>query len=246
VKTRQLPAGPEPTERADRRGRGRHDSAFESLAEYVGTTADSWPKRNAASSRCSPPTIRTSDDRVVSGARKGKHMRPSELDWEERLALATQIDEKRVDVQHSLDAYDDQLTAATQHAQRIATGIGSAVNAMFGGTTPQERQESTTSRRMKIAAYLGCGASCHHVRNDTAGPQPLLVNLALRRVDCERCSRTIRKPPPDETDRCDWCGSRGHTTFTPTLITSSALVFMGDACETCARALGVYEEDGDE
>jgi hypothetical protein len=85
------------------------------------------------------------------------------------------------------------------------------------------------------AAVLGCpGRLCCHLRR--GGPQPALAHLPLRRVDCLRCAGTIRRPPPEDADRCDVCGRHGVTTFTP-IVASRGPVTIGDACSDCARAL---------
>lgn len=76
---------------------------------------------------------------------------------------------------------------------------------------------------------------CVHLRRAPA--QPGVAGLALHRIDCHRCIRTVRKPPEGEADRCDWCGTRGVTTFWPLHYTLGTILVGGDACEGCAMAL---------
>jgi hypothetical protein len=56
-----------------------------------------------------------------------------------------------------------------------------------------------------VAVVLGSEAWCCHLKR--GGPQPAVIRLPLRRADCSRCSQTLRKPPANEDDRCDVCGS---------------------------------------
>lgn len=62
--------------------------------------------------------------------------------------------------------------------------------------------------------------------------------LPVRRIDCQRCSATYRRPPADEADRCDLCGSRGITEFWPLRVAVAYWIVLGDTCQPCAHELG--------
>jgi hypothetical protein len=91
-----------------------------------------------------------------------------------------------------------------------------------------------------LAATLDCTTVCVHVRR--GGPRPAFVRLPLRRVDCSRCMDTVRRPPPDEADRCDVCGDRGVVTFVPFAVRQGPALVVGDACSDCAAVLGIVQE----
>ena len=53
-------------------------------------------------------------------------------------------------------------------------------------------------------------------------------------------SATIRRPPPDEADRCDVCGARGVVTFVPFAMRQGPALVIGDACPDCAACSGSF------
>ena len=91
-----------------------------------------------------------------------------------------------------------------------------------------------------LAALLDSPAACCHLKR--GGPQPAIVRLPLRRFDCGRCVRTLRRPRPDEADRCDVCGARGVVTFVPFAMRMGPALVLGDACPDCADVLGIRQE----
>ncbi len=137
----------------------------------------------------------------------------------------------------------DQLGAATEDAHRLAHRLEDALRVVEpgrwhaahncdGGLEPSIAAEAEA----RILAALGaCTHVCSHLRR--GGPQPAWVSLALHRVDCVRCCQTIRKPPPGDADRCDFCGRHGVTTFFPLAFQRGPMVVHGDACPGCAAAL---------
>jgi hypothetical protein len=98
---------------------------------------------------------------------------------------------------------------------------------------------SDTVRAYLLAATLDCTTVCIHLRR--GGPRPAFVQLPLRRVDCDRCAATIRRPPPDEADRCDVCTRRGVVTFVPFALRQGPALVIGDACPDCADVLGIRQ-----
>jgi hypothetical protein len=95
-------------------------------------------------------------------------------------------------------------------------------------------------KALLLAAVFDCTTICVHLRR--GGPQPAFVRLPLRRIDCERCAGTVRRPPPDEADRCDVCGARGVVTFVPLVANHGPALVLGDACSDCADELGIVRE----
>ena len=137
----------------------------------------------------------------------------------------------------------DQLAAAGSEARALHDRIGAALPIMQPGRQWYHRTEprpSTGARAYLLAAVLDCTIVCVHIRR--GGPRPAFVQLALRRVDCERCIRTPRRPPLDEADRCDVCGVRGVVTFVPFAAHHGPALVMGDACPSCADVLGIRQE----
>jgi hypothetical protein len=118
--------------------------------------------------------------------------------------------------------------------------IGAALPILQPDRHWRQRIEVTPSDNVRahiLAAVLDCLDVCVHLRR--GGPQPAFVQLPLRRIDCTRCVRTLRRPPPDEADRCDVCGTRGVMTFTPFACHHGPALVTGDACPSCASTLGI-------
>jgi hypothetical protein len=87
-----------------------------------------------------------------------------------------------------------------------------------------------------LAAQMGT-RPCRHLRQ--GGPQPAFVKLPLYRTVCQRCAHQIIRPPKSDDDRCDVCGTHGHTIFTPFLFHVAYMAIGGDACQACADVLGI-------
>jgi len=137
----------------------------------------------------------------------------------------------------------DQLAAAGSEARVLHDRIGAALPILQPDRDWRQRIEVAPSddvRAYILAAVLDCVNVCVHLRR--GGPRPAFVQLPLRRIDCERCVRTLRRPPPDESDRCDVCGSRGVVTFVPFAGHHGPVLVMGDACTGCAGILGIVQE----
>jgi hypothetical protein len=134
----------------------------------------------------------------------------------------------------------DQLDAAA----RDTTGLFRAYDGMLRILAPDrdwQLHESTSAdpRYSELAARtlatIAAFRVCAHLRHTPA--QPAIVRLAIRRIDCHRCTATHVNPPAGEDDRCDWCGQRGVTTFWPVSYTLGVWLVGGDACRACAEAL---------
>jgi hypothetical protein len=137
----------------------------------------------------------------------------------------------------------DQLAAASASAQRQHDMIGATLPILQPGRHWRQRIDSDPSDNVRaylLAAVLDCVNVCVHIRR--SGPQPAFCQLPLRRVDCGRCVRTLRRPPPDEADRCDVCGARGIVTFVPFAMRQGPALVVGDACSGCAEILGIRQE----
>lgn len=128
----------------------------------------------------------------------------------------------------------DQFSAAGKEAHRQVLVLGAVLewSDHLGHTEDGEMPEEMAARLLIAARGL---KPCPHLLR--GGPQPAWARLALGRVDCGRCTATVCIPPPENADRCDWCGSHGHELFTPMAVQAGAGVFMGHACDECAGAL---------
>lgn len=138
-----------------------------------------------------------------------------------------------------VDALAPAVAAAVQGARETHWFLVQAAQARapeLRGRVVGDRAVAWETMARALAALLVPGVEvCAHLRREPL--QPALVLLAVRRVCCRRCVATVRRPPADEADRCDWCGARGVSTFTPVAATVGALVTIGDACAACAEAL---------
>jgi hypothetical protein len=137
----------------------------------------------------------------------------------------------------------DQLAAAGAEVRVLHDRIGAVLPVLQPDRAWHQRIDGSPSddvRAYILAAMLDCTTVCIHLRR--GGPRPAFVQLPLRRVDCERCVGTIRRPPPDEADRCDVCTTRGVTTFVPFAMRQGPLLVVGDACPHCAGVLGIRRE----
>jgi hypothetical protein len=106
----------------------------------------------------------------------------------------------------------------------------------------RDRDPGAEARSHMLAGLLDCMRSmCPHLRK--GGPQPAYAMLPLRRLDCGRCTATRRVPPPEDDDRCDVCGARGIVRFTPFLVQAGPALIGGDACSTCASAMGLPDRE---
>ena len=138
----------------------------------------------------------------------------------------------------------DQLEAATDEVHVLAGRLGVLLPVLVPDRAWFQRMDTSPSvdaRALLLAALLGClGAICCHLKR--GGPQPAIGRLPLRRVDCTRCVGTVRRPPPDDVDRCDVCDRRGVVTFSPFAVRQGPLLLIGDACQPCAGTLGIRIE----
>jgi hypothetical protein len=137
----------------------------------------------------------------------------------------------------------DQLAAAGAEARMLHVRMGAALPVLQPDRHWRQRIEVSPTDDVKaliLAAVLDCVNVCTHLRR--GGPRPAFVQLPLRRVDCERCVGTLRRPPPDEADRCDVCTTRGIVTFVPFAMRQGPSLIVGDACTGCAGVLGIVQE----
>jgi hypothetical protein len=137
----------------------------------------------------------------------------------------------------------DQIRAAGAEARTLHARIGAVLPVLQPDRHWRQRIEVSPTDDVKaliLAAVLDCTTVCIHLRR--GGPRPAFVQLPLRRIDCERCVRTLRRPPPDEADRCDVCGARDVVTFVPFAGQHGPALVTGDACPACAGTLGIRQE----
>jgi len=139
----------------------------------------------------------------------------------------------------------DQLDAAATEVREAHDRLAVVLPLLMPNRIWRHWVEACASddvRAYLLAAVLGCTVYCCHLRR--GGPQPALIRLPLSRADCARCVQTLRRPPPDESDRCDLCGSRGVVTFVPFAVRHGPALITGDVCVDCARVLGIALELG--
>lgn len=139
----------------------------------------------------------------------------------------------------------DQTAAATADAHRAVLHLGKVMAARqpergWQTYTQEEHGRIPPEIAARCLVVLTELERCRHLLN--SGPQPAWARLALGRVDCARCMATVRLPPADEADRCDWCGSRGNVIFSAVAIQSGPVLLFGDACGPCGTALRWFEE----
>lgn len=159
--------------------------------------------------------------------------------WDQRLAAARAVATGRA-TRRLPTGLRDQLHAAATETAELQHRLFAMVRALEPGRgwrSPAATDEAASIERTAhaVAAITGC-RSCVHLRR--GGPQPAVARLALHRVDCRRCLATVRRPPPDEDDRCDWCGRHGVESFTPVSVQLGAALVLGDACPDCAERMG--------
>ena len=138
----------------------------------------------------------------------------------------------------------DQFEAASAEVREAHARLGALLPLLHPERTWRQRVEPCASddvRAYLLAVVLDCSAVCCHLKR--GGPQPAFVRLPLRRADCVRCVRTLRRPPPDESDRCDVCGARGVLMFVPFGVRQGPAIIAGDACRSCASVLGIVQEE---
>lgn len=137
----------------------------------------------------------------------------------------------------------DQLDAAGREVRMLHDRLGTVLPLLEPHRSWRQRIDPDPSddvRAHLLAAVLGTEASCVHLRR--GGPQPAIIRLPLRRIDCTRCAQTLRRPPAGEADRCDVCGARGVAIFHPFAMRQGPAFVMGDGCPDCADVLGIRVE----
>ena len=137
----------------------------------------------------------------------------------------------------------DQLAAASRDTRALHDRLGAVLPLLEPGRRWHQRLDTGPSDAVRahlLAALLDCAAICCHLKR--GGPQPAIVRLPLRRVDCGRCVQTFRRPPAGEDDRCDVCDARGVVTFHPFAVRQGPLLIVGDGCPGCADVLGIRQE----
>ncbi|MGH9187582.1 MAG: hypothetical protein ACRD0U_17495 [Acidimicrobiales bacterium] len=153
--------------------------------------------------------------------------------WTERLAAAAAL------IDHPAPApmwVADQVGAAARHAGAFLERFSALAHQTEPGRRwegPRPPADDAHNRALHIAAIaaaLGC-RPCPHLRVATA-PTVAFLKLPLYRADCERGDATFR--PPGDADRCDLCGRRGVSFFTPIALQAAGLVLVGELCAGCA------------
>jgi hypothetical protein len=135
---------------------------------------------------------------------------------------------------------EDQLAAATRDTKGLFDEFEQAVTLIDPGRDWRSSRSPIRSARFdevtaRTLATIATFRLCLHHRRTPA--QPCIARLAVRRLDCRRCTATMVRPPDGEDDRCDWCGRRGVATFWPVTYTSGTMLVCGDACRDCAAEL---------
>jgi hypothetical protein len=135
----------------------------------------------------------------------------------------------------------DQLDAAGTDTRKLHDRMAAVLPIIEPDRHWQARTDGSPSvdvRATLTAAVLGCDI-CVHLRK--GGPQPSFARLSLKRIDCQRCVQTARRPvtAPDE---CDVCQSLGIETFFPFGVRMGPTLIAGDACPACAETLGIVME----
>jgi hypothetical protein len=136
----------------------------------------------------------------------------------------------------------DQLDAAGREAKQLHGRLARVLPALEPGRNWRQRIDrdpDDDTRTLLLAALLGCVNVCVHLRR--GGPRPAVARLPLRRVDCGRCSATLRRPVTAE-DECDVCGQHGVSAFVPFAVRQGPTLIAGDACPACAGVLGIRQE----
>jgi len=135
----------------------------------------------------------------------------------------------------------DQLGAATRDTYQRFNVMAAVLPILEGRDwhrhAVQHPNPSVDECHARTLAAIAGFTSCPHLRDRTASPRPVYARMPLRRLDCERCTRTFRNPPPGEADRCDWCGKRGVIEFWPLVYTTGPMLVAGDACDDCHAGL---------
>jgi hypothetical protein len=161
----------------------------------------------------------------------------------DRLAIARRLVAAGPSVSPLSPHVQDQFKAASSECKDKLhqAGFAAAVAEPHRGWRQRTRGDDPEARTLLLAAMLDCmAARCPHLRKGSS-PQPAFALLPLRRIDCQRCVGVRRRPPAEDGDRCDVCGSRGVTFFTPFAVACGAVLISGDACPSCASTLQIGE-----
>lgn len=130
----------------------------------------------------------------------------------------------------------DQFHAAAEDSMESLYAMGS----LLGYPVTDDVMTDDVLARVTLA-WLACH-SCPHIKQNSA--QPHVALLAVHRLVCERCAKTLVNPPPENDDRCDWCWAHGHTDFWPIRMSYGPAILMGDACDNCNAKLKAGVPDG--
>jgi hypothetical protein len=163
-----------------------------------------------------------------------------DLPLQDRLAVARHLldHQQRATPGPHLDQVEAALAETTATFDTMRTIL--AIADCDRGWTTAAPALAGDGHVLLLATAMGC-APCVHLRR--GGPQPSVAALALRRHQCRLCTGTVRRPPPDEDDRCDVCGTRGHVKFTPIRVQLGTVLVVGDCCHDCRVTLGFECEE---
>lgn len=156
----------------------------------------------------------------------------------ERLAQARELLSHDPESFSGTPPYDcDQMRAAAEQTHTYIQDAGRFLEATQPrrGWRSLERAEPLPDQHAYlVAAVLGC-VICPHLRRER--PESAFAMLPLARLDCVRCVRTFRRPPPGNDDQCDVCLTHGVSWFTPFSCALGPVLVAGDACRRCAAVL---------
>jgi hypothetical protein len=166
----------------------------------------------------------------------------SPMSYADRLAAAREAVKVLRDevTPHLSPAMADQMHAAARDVHSMFHALEAGVRAVQPGrdwqasvTPPGDPHQLEVLAR--TLAALGGFRQCPHLKATPA--QPSVARMALRRLDCQRCIRTVVKPPAGRDRMCDWCATDGTTVFQPISYTAGSILVVGDACPDCAAVL---------
>lgn len=133
----------------------------------------------------------------------------------------------------------DQAKSAVDDANQVTNRLYEMVKTADPDGGYQADRSNDVDKSIHVYAMVRAAIDghkwCDHLRSGY--PQIATCRLAARRVDCERCVKTVVSAAA-ENDQCDWCGARGITGFTPVVLQVGMFVVSGDACDDCVDRIG--------
>lgn len=134
----------------------------------------------------------------------------------------------------------DQIETASAEAVRGLVRIKDAIARgeldRFHPSDDEGWSQGSLEFKARLMLALSQCTPCGHLHN----PRVFYVRLGLRRSDCTDCLNAELvepEPPPEDADRCDWCGAKGVVIFTPHYIQQGPAIVLGNACDDCNKAI---------